>query len=36
MDTYQALGDTETQRPLLILAHGGSFVAGIPTNPSRI
>ena len=36
MDIYQALGDTETHRPLLILAHGGSFVAGIRTNPSMI
>jgi para-nitrobenzyl esterase len=36
MDIYQAVGDTETQRPLIILAHGGSFVAGIRTNPSMV
>ena len=36
LDIYQAVGDTETQRPLIILAHGGSFVAGIRTNPSMV
>jgi para-nitrobenzyl esterase len=36
MDIYQAVGDTETQRPLIILAHGGSFVTGIRTNPSMV
>jgi poly(3-hydroxybutyrate) depolymerase len=36
MDIYQAVGDTETQRPLIILAHGGSFIAGIRTNPSMV
>jgi len=36
MDIYQAVGDTETQRPLLIIAHGGSFITGIRTNPSMI
>ena len=36
MDVYQAVGDTETGRPLIILAHGGSFIAGTRTNPSMI
>lgn len=29
LDIYQAEGDTVTNRPLLILAHGGSFISGI-------
>jgi hypothetical protein len=28
MDIYQPLGDASTGRPLVILAHGGSFVSG--------
>ncbi len=28
MDIYEPLGDTSSMRPLLILAHGGSFVGG--------
>ena len=36
MDIYQAEGDLETDRPLLILAHGGAFVAGTRTNPSMV
>lgn len=32
MDIYQAVGDTETQRPLLIFAHGGAFIDGNRTN----
>ena len=28
MDGYEPVGDSETNRPLIILAHGGSFVAG--------
>lgn len=36
LDIYQAVGDTETNRPLIILAHGGSFIAGIRTNPSMV
>lgn len=28
MDIYSPAGDTETFRPLVIVAHGGSFVAG--------
>lgn len=28
LDVYQPLGDTEVSRPLIIFAHGGSFVGG--------
>lgn len=28
MDIYQPAGDVETARPLIILAHGGSFIGG--------
>ena len=28
LDVYEPTGDTETNRPLIIMAHGGSFVAG--------
>jgi len=28
MDVYQPAGDVATQRPLLVMAHGGSFVGG--------
>jgi predicted esterase len=28
MDVYQPIGDTATRRPLVILAHGGSFMHG--------
>lgn len=28
LDFYEPTGDTETNRPLIILAHGGSFIAG--------
>ena len=36
LDIYQPLGDTENNRPLIILAHGGSFIAGSRTNPSMV
>ena len=36
MDVYQAEGDFETGRPLIILAHGGSFIAGVRSNPSMV
>lgn len=36
VDIYQPEGDLETKRPLIILAHGGSFVAGVRTNPSMV
>ena len=36
LDIYQPVGDTEGNRPLIILAHGGSFIAGVRTNPSMV
>ena len=36
MDIYQAEGDAELGRPLIIFAHGGSFIAGTRTNPSMV
>ena len=30
------MGDTENNRPLIILAHGGSFIAGVRANPSMV
>ena len=36
VDIYQAVGDNQIDRPLIILAHGGSFVSGTRTNPSMI
>jgi len=33
LDVYTPTGDIETNRPLVILAHGGSFVSGSKTNP---
>jgi predicted esterase len=36
LDIYQAEGDTQTNRPLIILAHGGSFITGIRSNPSMV
>lgn len=32
MDVYQPVGDTMSARPLIILAHGGSFIAGTRTD----
>lgn len=32
MDIYQPTGDVETNRPLIIWAHGGSFISGSSTN----
>ncbi len=32
MDIYEPTGDTETARPLIIWAHGGSFIAGSRTD----
>lgn len=32
LDFYEPSGDTLTQRPLLILAHGGSFIFGSKTD----
>ena len=36
LDIYQSEGDTQTNRPLIILAHGGSFITGIRSNPSMV
>ncbi|MBD3636813.1 MAG: T9SS type A sorting domain-containing protein [Crocinitomicaceae bacterium] len=33
MDIYEPDGDTETARPLIIWAHGGSFIGGTKTDP---
>ena len=32
MDIYQPVGDTASKRPLIIIAHGGSFVQGSRTG----
>lgn len=32
MDVYQPVGDLESNRPLIIFAHGGTFVAGDKDN----
>lgn len=32
MDIYEPTGDTETSRPLIIWAHGGSFIGGTKTE----
>lgn len=32
MDVYQPTGDVETNRPLIIWAHGGSFIGGSKTD----
>lgn len=32
MDIYQPTGDTVSRRPLIVLAHGGSFIGGVKTN----
>ena len=36
MDVYEPVGDSETNRPLIILAHGGSFDAGSKENPTMV
>jgi len=36
LDIYTGDGDTETNRPLVILAHGGSFISGTKTNPLMV
>lgn len=33
MNIYQPVGDTASKRPLLVLAHGGSFINGTRYNP---
>ena len=36
MDVYTPQGDVCTNRPLLIFAHGGTFIFGTKTNPSMV
>ena len=36
MDIYTPEGDNCTNRPLIILAHGGSFIGGSKTNPTMV
>ena len=36
MDVYQPDGDTMSHRPLIIFAHGGSFVAGDKSNGDQV
>lgn len=36
MDIYLPNGDTRTQRPVLLLAHGGSFIGGSKTADNSI
>ncbi|MAZ54511.1 MAG: hypothetical protein CMP55_01735 [Flavobacteriales bacterium] len=36
MDIYQPSNDTTTNRPLLIFAHGGTYVAGNKNNPTMV
>ena len=36
MDIYQPVGDDLDRRPVVVMAHGGSFVAGSRTNPVMV
>lgn len=36
LDVYEPTGDTATMRPLIILAHGGSFYAGSKTTDGTV
>jgi len=36
MDIYTPVGDECTNRPLIILAHGGSFIGGSKSNPTMV
>jgi para-nitrobenzyl esterase len=36
LDVYQPTGDTETNRPLIIWVHGGSFIAGSKTDGDMV
>ena len=36
MDVYEPVGDNLEQRPVVILAHGGSFIFGTRTNPVMV
>lgn len=36
LDVYEPEGDTEVDRPLIVVAHGGSFVSGSKTGPDVV
>ena len=36
MDIYQPVGDDVTNRPLIIFAHGGTFIFGNKNNPTVV
>ncbi|MFT5860541.1 MAG: para-nitrobenzyl esterase, partial [Flavobacteriaceae bacterium] len=36
LDFYEPNGDTETKRPLIIWAHGGSFIGGTKVDPDVV
>lgn len=36
MDIYQPTGDAATQRPLIVFAHGGSFIGGSKTDADQV
>lgn len=36
LDVYQPTGDTASKRPLIILAHGGSFISGSKTDDNVV
>ena len=36
LDVYEPAGDTAAQRPLIVLAHGGSFISGDKTNDNVV
>jgi len=36
LDVYEPQGDTETNRPLIVLAHGGSFIGGNKTADATV
>ncbi len=36
LDVYEPTGDTASQRPLIIMAHGGSFISGSKTEDNVV
>jgi len=36
LDTYQPTGDTQTDRPAIVLVHGGSFIGGSSTDSHMV
>lgn len=36
LDVYQPTGDTASVRPLILIAHGGSFIGGSKTGPDVV